>query len=158
MASVPGCLFLSQHHVHRRVESLNDYIPRINRVIDYIKHNIDQKLTLDRLADIASFSKYHFHRIFHAMCGEPLFQFIQRVRLEKAAFFLSARPDMSITDIALTCGFSGSSSFSKSFHSYFDCSPSSWRRAGNMVPQPTKQNNMGNLMRNSGKDGQYGFP
>ena len=103
---------------------MNGYDSRINRVIDYIDRNLDRKLTLDELATVASFSKYHFHRIFHGVIGESLFQFIQRVRLEKAAFFLSARPDMSITENTIECGFSGSSSFSKSFHAFFGCSPS----------------------------------
>ncbi len=62
-----------------------EYISRINRVMDYIEVNIVQDLSLENLAEVANFSRFHFHRIFRAMVGETLHQFIQRIRLEKAA-------------------------------------------------------------------------
>ena len=41
-----------------------EYAVRINRVIDFIESNIDQVLILEKLADVASFSPFHFHRMF----------------------------------------------------------------------------------------------
>lgn len=61
-----------------------EYKSRINRVFDYIEKNIEKQFSLVELASQASFSKYHFDRIFLAMVGETPFQFINRVRLEKA--------------------------------------------------------------------------
>ena len=49
-----------------------EYIARINRVLDYIDHNLDQPLLLAELAEVAHFSPFHFHRIFRAMMGEPI--------------------------------------------------------------------------------------
>ena len=69
-----------------------EYAFRINRVIDYIEANIDVDLSLETLSGIANFSKFHFHRIFRAMVGETLNQFIQRIRLEKAAAQLIFNP------------------------------------------------------------------
>jgi AraC family transcriptional regulator len=43
-----------------------EYIARINRVMDYVEKNYSKVLTLDNLADIAGFSRFHFHRIFRA--------------------------------------------------------------------------------------------
>ena len=83
-----------------------DYIARINKVIDFIDENICQELTLEKLAGVANFSPYHFHRIFGAIVGETLFQFIQRNRLQRAAWRLIEKPNKSITDIAYDYGFS----------------------------------------------------
>ena len=105
----------------------DEYVARINRVIDYIESNIDQELTLKKLAEVASFSPFHFHRIFGAIVGEPLNRFIQRIRLEKAAIKLVGQPKHSITEIALECGFSGSSSFARAFREHFGMSASQWR-------------------------------
>ena len=58
-----------------------EYTARINRVIDYIERHLDEPLRLDTLARVANFSPYHFHRIFAALMGETLNQFIHRVRL-----------------------------------------------------------------------------
>ncbi len=39
------------------------YIERIQKTIDYIENNIGEDITLDKLAKVASFSKFHYHRI-----------------------------------------------------------------------------------------------
>ena len=82
-----------------------EYTSRINRVIDYIEKNTDKGLSLESLAKVAIFSPFHFHRIFRAMVGETLNQFIQRIRIEKAAAQLIVNPKKSITEIAFDCGF-----------------------------------------------------
>ncbi|MFC2087984.1 GyrI-like domain-containing protein [Calditrichota bacterium] len=104
-----------------------EYISRINRVIDYIEKNIKNELSLQTLADIAYFSPFYFHRIFSAIVGETLNQFIQRIRIEKAATLLIANPKMPITEVALECGFSGSSTFARAFKEMFKLSASEWR-------------------------------
>lgn len=107
-----------------------EYIHRINRVIDYIEANIDKDFVLEDLSQIANFSRFHFHRIFRASVGETLNQFIQRIRIEKAAALLLSNPKKSITEIAFECGFSGSATFARSFKEAFNMSASEWRSEG----------------------------
>ncbi|HPF16097.1 MAG TPA: GyrI-like domain-containing protein [Thermotogota bacterium] len=106
---------------------INEYISRINSVIDYIDHHLSQEMTLDELAEVAGFSKFHFHRIFYSFMKETLFQFIQRVRLQKGADRLCMNPEASITEIAYNCGFSSSAAFSRSFKAFFNQTPSQYR-------------------------------
>jgi AraC family transcriptional regulator len=112
-----------------------EYISRINRVIDYIDKNIEEELSLRTLAQVAHFSPYHFHRIFKAFLGETLNQYIRRVRLAKAANQLTYSRKKSITDIALESGFSSSAAFSRAFRETFNTSPSAWRSL-NIPPYP----------------------
>jgi AraC family transcriptional regulator len=104
-----------------------EYIARINRVIDHIENHIDEPLPLERLAAVACFSPFHFHRIFRALIGETLSRFIQRVRVEKAARQLRDHPHKTVTAIALDCGFSGSAAFARAFKEAFRMSASAWR-------------------------------
>lgn len=67
---------------------MDEYIIRINKVQDYIDANLSSELSLQLLSEVANFSPYHFHRIFTSIVKEPLFKYIQRLRLEKAAFLL----------------------------------------------------------------------
>jgi len=106
-----------------------EYIRRINRVVDYIDQHLDKNMSLNELADVACFSPFHFHRIFHAMMGEPLSQFIQRLRLEKAASRLLANRNIPVTQIALECGFSGSATFARAFKEAYKMSASEWRKS-----------------------------
>jgi AraC-like DNA-binding protein len=78
-----------------------EYIGRNNRVIDYTEKNIDKDLSLETLAGVANFSRFHFHRIFKAMMGETLNQFILRIRIERAAALLIHNPKKSITEMRL---------------------------------------------------------
>ena len=72
-----------------------EYISRINRVIDFIENHLDGDLSLVRLANVAHFSPFYFHCIFKAVVGETLNQFIQRIRVEKAAVQLLSNPGRS---------------------------------------------------------------
>jgi AraC family transcriptional regulator len=103
------------------------YQSRINRVVDYIDANLADDLSLTVLADVAAFSRYHFHRIFHALVGETVNQFIGRIRLEKAAAFLLNNKHTTVTEIALECGFSGSATFARAFRERYGMSASAWR-------------------------------
>ncbi len=103
---------------------------RINLVLDYIETNMNKDLSLSKLSEIANFSPYHFHRIFSAIVGETLNQYMQRIRIEKAATQLINNPKKSITEIAYDCGFSSSATFSREFRETFNISATEWRSGG----------------------------
>src|SRR6202453_1501973 len=107
----------------------SEYSHRINRVIDYLRGNLDRQVKLKELARVACLSEFHFHRIFGAVSGETLNNFTNRLRLEKAARLLRYS-EQSLTDIALDCGFSRSATFSRAFRSGYDTSPSQFRKSG----------------------------
>ncbi len=95
--------------------------------MDRIEANLGDDWTLERLAEVAQFSPFHFHRIFLATTGETLNAFINRVRLERAAALLLQHPGRQITDVAYACGFGSPSSFTRSFKEHYDVTPSLWR-------------------------------
>jgi AraC family transcriptional regulator len=100
-----------------------DYVNRINRAIDYATQNLAEPLRLEDVARAACFSPCHFHRIFRALMGETLASFVKRVRLERSVYLLSHRAGANLTEIALACGFSSSSDFSRAFRAHYGVSP-----------------------------------
>jgi len=112
------------------IKKNNEYVNRINTVLDYLNNNYSQELSLESLANIANFSKYHFHRIFKGVVGESLYKYIQRIRIEKAAHSLMYSDKKSITEIALDCGFNNSASFARIFNEHFNMSATTWRKGG----------------------------
>lgn len=107
--------------------SKQEYTTRINRVMDYIRLNLDKSFDLATLASVASFSPYHFHRIFTAMVGETPNNFVSRIKLEKAAQLLHNNPKASVSEVALACGFVNVSSFSRAFKGYFGLTTTEFR-------------------------------
>lgn len=101
-----------------------DYVAAVNRAIDHILAHLDRPLRLEEVARVACFSPFHFHRVFRALLGEPLNQFIRRLRLERAVRMLAHGRPASLTQVALACGFSSSSDFSRSFRQRYGRPPS----------------------------------
>jgi AraC family transcriptional regulator len=100
----------------------------LNKAIDYIVQNFTAPPNLEEAAKVSGFSKFHFHRLFKEFTGETLNQFIKRIRLEKAAFFLLFHKERTITDIALSCGFSSSQQFATAFKKYFNTTPKLYKQ------------------------------
>lgn len=108
-------------------QSRNEYLRRIYKVQDYIESNINDSLSIEELADVAGFSKFHFHRIFKGIVNESLSRYVNRLKLERATHLLTYRTDMTITDIAYHFGFTDSAVFSRTFKNYYGVSPSQYR-------------------------------
>ena len=109
------------------IRAQNEYVNRMNRVIDHIDANLDEKLSLETVAGIAAFSPFHFHRIFKAYLGETLNEYILRKRLEKARCMLDYERNLSITDIALQCGFNSASHFARTFKKHLGVTAGDYR-------------------------------
>jgi AraC family transcriptional regulator len=125
----PG-MHVNQKPSMRAPSSRREYERRINRVIDHVQAHLTDDLTLERLAGVAAFSPFHFHRVFAAITGETLSDFIRRVRLERAAGALISLPETSILEIALRYGFSSAATFARAFKAHFGMSATQWRSGG----------------------------
>jgi AraC family transcriptional regulator len=104
------------------------YEDRVNRVIDHVRQNLDADLSLNRLAKVANFSPYHFHRVFRASTGETVAEFTRRAQLERAAYLMKATPHRQLGSIALDVGFPSISEFSRAFKKQYGMAPSRWDR------------------------------
>jgi len=106
----------------------DEYIRRLEKVQDYIEEHIGESFQIEKLADEAGFSKYHFSRIFQSIMHEPLAHYVNRIRMERAKFFLAHRWDMNMTDICFTLGYTDSSVFSRAFKNNYNMSPATYRK------------------------------
>lgn len=105
----------------------HEYKDRIETVIRYIEKNSSDKLTLDLLADIANFSKYHFSRIFTAIVGVTPVAFVNRERIQKSVHLLADTP-LTILEISNQCGFESLSTYNAVFKKHYGQTPSEVRR------------------------------
>ncbi|MEW6644126.1 MAG: AraC family transcriptional regulator [Pseudomonadota bacterium] len=112
-----------------RTKDRIDYADRLNRVTAYIYDHLDDEIDLNRLAEIACLSPYHWHRIYHALHGETLATTVRRLRLHRAAGFL-AHTSMTMDSIALKSGYSGVQAFTRAFHADYGMPPAQYRKEG----------------------------
>jgi AraC family transcriptional regulator len=111
-------------NLQKKVLTNRLYTDRISKVIDYIEDNIGSKPRLNELADIAMFSKYHFHRIFKNVTGETLNDFIKRVKMIKAHRLLMIDKTITIKELTYLLGYNSMANFSRDFKDFHGISPS----------------------------------
>ncbi|MBE5962285.1 MAG: helix-turn-helix domain-containing protein [Lachnospiraceae bacterium] len=109
-----------------RAVKQKEYIDKFNKIIDYIDHNYTEDLTLDRIADIAGFSKFHFSRLFKQFADTSFYDYLNLRRI-KCAETLLLNPDLAITEVALQSGFSSISTFNRVFKTLKKCTPSEFK-------------------------------
>ena len=99
------------------------HIIRITRVIESIEENLGHHGSHEYLAGIAMFSKFYFSRIFKSVVGEPFYEYVGRIKMEKAYRMIHFNPSISIKDLARQHGYKSPSSFSAAFHNRYEISP-----------------------------------
>ncbi len=113
-------------------ESRKIYIERINAVQDFIENHLDEDINIRQLSRIASFSEYHFQRIFKQFTSESLYSFIKRLRLEKAVFLLRSNKKLTVQDVAFSVGFSNQASFAKALKERYGTSAGRIRKMNDL--------------------------
>lgn len=102
----------------------------LSKLLAYVHKYYAEPLTLQDLADYIGFSKTHFCRWFKKLVGEPPMNYLNTVRLKKAHELL-IQTSLTMTDIAVCCGFQSSNYFSRKFKEHFGVAPSSVREEKN---------------------------
>lgn len=100
-------------------------IQRVEIAEQYIRENLDGDLSLNRIAEVACLSPYHWHRVYQGIRGETVFSFISRQRGYQYATSISST-SKPLNSIARSFGRSPSS-FTRSFHRMYSECPIQFR-------------------------------
>lgn len=130
LASLLEHLFLQQAKVSRNVEALavskyttrTEIVKRLGIAIDYMHAQYSYSLSLEELAQVSCMSKFHFLRTFKQVYGATPYQYIMRIRLDRAKQLLQ-ETTMPISDIAAIVGYEDLSVFSRSFKRRYSYQP-----------------------------------
>ena len=98
------------------------------KVLDYIDRHIISRVVVADLCALVQRSEGHFSRSFKGTFGYSPHAFVVRRRVELAAKYM-LQTDMSLSDIALGCGFADQAHLCKHFRVVTGRTPAAWRRA-----------------------------
>jgi AraC-like DNA-binding protein len=107
----------------------------------YILENYTRKLSLQEVADKSGLSAPYFSTVFKEEMGENLSSYLNRLRVDRAAVLL-ADTDLSLSDIAGSCGFEDQSWFSKIYKNYTGMSPGKYREQNRSMKRELSIDNM----------------
>ncbi len=101
--------------------------PRIQIVIDYLNHHIDEQLSLESLSNMAGICQSSLRRLFKEQCGKTVGEYIIELRMTTAARQLLVS-DKTISEISYAVGYEDSGYFTRKFRHYFGVSPNEYRK------------------------------
>jgi AraC family transcriptional regulator len=117
-----GFMNAARQNTLSATENWADYRDCLEVVTSYIHSHIDGELHLEHLAGLTGFSPFHFHRIFAALMGETLAEYVRRARLGAAVQRL-LHSNQPVTEIALAVGYETPAAFTKAFRQRFGIAP-----------------------------------
>jgi AraC family transcriptional regulator len=101
---------------------------QVKQVDAYISAHLHEPLTLDGLAAVAGYSPYHFARLFRQATGDSPYQYLLRQRVAGAQRLLRETA-LPVQEVALACGFTNQSHFTRVFSRLLGVTPGAYRRA-----------------------------
>ncbi len=109
-----------------RLYKQKEYKQKFTNLLEYINNHYMEDLDLEQVSAEIGFSKFHFSRLFKQYTGYTFCDYVNYCRLRVAEEML-AKPDCSITEVALQSGFPSISTFNRLFKQHKGCSPSEYR-------------------------------
>lgn len=95
------------------------------KILSYIDDNYAEDLSLEKVANIANFSKFHFSRLFKQYTNTTFYEYLSQKRILVAQELILT--NMPITDVAFQTGFNNLTTFCRCFKKYIGCSPTQYK-------------------------------
>lgn len=107
-----------------------EYTEKFMNICEYINEHCTERISLDDVAQIAGFSKYHFSRLFKTFTNVSYYKYLNQKRIAHAENLL-IEPTLSVTEVALRSGFDSLSSFIRMFKILKGCTPTEFKNMYN---------------------------
>ena len=108
---------------------MKDWIEGFQASIDYMEQNLSKELSIGEIAKRAALSPFYYQRIFGAMCGMTVGEYIRARRMTLAAQELACS-GCRVIDIALKYGYDSPDSFAKAFQRFHGITPAQAKESG----------------------------
>ena len=108
---------------------MKDWIEGFQESLDYIEENLSGELDIEEIAERAALSPFYYQRIFGALCGLTVGDYIRARRMTLAAQELCGS-GIRVIDAAVKYGYDSPDSFAKAFQRFHGITPSQAREPG----------------------------
>ncbi|MEU0100233.1 AraC family transcriptional regulator [Streptomyces sp. NPDC006267] len=105
-------------------------LERLNDAMEHIETHLGERIEAAELARIAMTSEYHFRRMFSALAGLPLSEYIRRRRMTVAGAEVLGDPGRTLLDVAVRYGYDTGEGFARAFRAVHGVGPGEARRGG----------------------------
>ncbi len=106
----------------------------VERSMDYMMERLSEPLTLKELAKVANMSETYYSAVFSRLNGVSPWDYLTAKRVELATQLLRSERGLTMLEIAARCGFNNTANFNRAFKKHQNCTPSSYRKSGLIIP------------------------
>lgn len=100
----------------------------LNKVVTFVIKRVGQSdASIESLASDMCITRGYLNRKLKTITGMTTQQYVQRIRMEQARLVLEGQKEVSISELAMQCGFEDSTSFTRAFRRVFGKTPSQYR-------------------------------
>ena len=103
-------------------------LKRLDKVFQYVEKNYQHSINLEKISEVAGFSKYHFSRFFKENAGVTFLDYLNNFRITKAEWLLLYDKG-SILEVAFKSGFNSVKTFNRLFKYLKGCAPMEYRKS-----------------------------
>lgn len=130
----------NDNNVKVKNQKLNNYVDLFLNVCNYINDHCTENITIDEIAKIAGFSKYHFSRLFKQAMNVTWYDYLINRRVMYAEQLL-IKPGFTIVQVAMKSGFNSLATFNRVFKAKNHCTPKEYRALYEMKKICEDENN-----------------
>ncbi|TQK53784.1 AraC family transcriptional regulator [Brevibacillus sp. AG162] len=114
-----------------------DTYKRIQDAIDYVEEHLQEEMNISEIASRAHFSAFHFQRLFQAISGFSVQEYIRKRRLSEAARALKQTSD-NVLEIAVAYQYQSQEALTRAFEKQFGITPGKYRKENRSLPYQAK--------------------
>ncbi|MBQ3028121.1 MAG: AraC family transcriptional regulator [Lachnospiraceae bacterium] len=100
----------------------------LRNMMDFIYTNYEKKISLEDIAKAGNMCKTQCTQVFRDFVGLTPVEYLISQRLSKSTELFCDAPDLTMTEVALACGFSSSSYYAESFRDHYGCTPTEYKK------------------------------
>ncbi len=104
----------------------------LNELVQWIKNNLEKKLTMNSLSLFSGYSEWHLFRLFRHYFNMSPMEYIRQQRMRLSLALLKVKPAFRIVDICIMAGYEDISAFNRTFKRYYTVTPSQLRKSLNI--------------------------
>ncbi|GJK63763.1 hypothetical protein TUM17563_15280 [Klebsiella oxytoca] len=100
----------------------------LSELVQWIKNNLEKKLTMRALSLFSGYSEWHLFRLFRHYFNMSPMAYIRQQRMQLALDLLKVKPAFRIVDICIMAGYEDISAFNRTFKRYYAITPGQFRK------------------------------
>jgi AraC family L-rhamnose operon regulatory protein RhaS len=151
---ISGLLVALTELLERHGPTLDKSLPSAQRTVELFLRNlpesVDHPWDLASMAAECGLARSQFTHYCRRATNSTPIAYLARCRVDAASRLLTEQPRMSITEVALRCGFESSQYFARLFHEQVGCSPRDFRRRASRGASPATHSGLKKPSRGDG--------